>query len=361
MDQSIFNDRLRQILLLILIVCLIVLLFTTLKIFIPGILGGITIYILSRNSYFQLIFKRKWKKGWTALLYILGYLVIIAIPIYLTVTLVTPKIEELLHNQDAIMVSVQNFSDRVEGLTGFKIFTSENIKSLSQKLSGFIPTIINSTLSIITNLMMMFFLSYYLLVNGRDVEKMLGRLIPLKPKNINSLASETRMMVKANAIGIPIICIIQGLFATLGYWIFGVEDWALWGFVTGVMAYFPLVGTMIVWVPLVIMILSNGDTFNGVGLLIFSLIVTGNVDYVARLSLLKKIGDVHPLVTVIGVVVGLQLFGFVGLIFGPLLISYILVLIRIYFNEFATSSVVLETPGVESPEEKAEKESFKKE
>ncbi len=355
MEQSVFNDRIRQILLLILIVGLIVLLFTTLKIFIPGILGGITLYILSRNSYFQLIFKKKWKKGWTALMYIMGALIIIAIPIYLTVTLVTPKIEELVKNQDAVMKSVQNFSDKVEGLTGFKIFTSENIKSLSQKVSSFIPTIINSTLSIITNLLMMFFLSYYLLVNGREVEKMLARLIPLKPTNINSLASETRMMVKANAIGIPIICIIQGLFATLGYWIFGVEDWALWGFVTGVMAYFPLVGTMIVWVPLVIMIFANGDTFNGVGLLIFSLVVTGNVDYIARLSLLKKIGDVHPLVTVVGVVVGLQLFGFVGLIFGPLLISYILILIRIYFNEFATSKVVLETPGVASPEEKAEK------
>ncbi len=355
MEQSVFNDRLRQVLLLILIICLLVLLFTTLRIFIPGILGGITLYILSRNSYFQLIFKRKWKKGWTALLYILGYIVIIAIPIYLTITLVSPKIEELFNNQDAVMKSVQNFSDKLEHLTGFKIFTTENIKNLSSKLSGFIPTIINSTLSIITNLLMMFFLSYYLLVNGRNVEKILARLIPLKPQNINSLASETRMMVKANAIGIPIICIIQGLFATLGYWIFGVEDWALWGFVTGVMAYFPLVGTMIVWVPLVIMMLSSGDNFNGVGLLLFSLVVTGNVDYVARLSLLKKIGDVHPLVTVIGVVVGLQLFGFVGLIFGPLLISYILILIRIYFNEFATSTVVLETPGVISPDEKAEK------
>lgn len=355
MEQSVFNDRIRQILLLVLIICLLVLLFTTLKIFIPGILGGITLYILSRNSYFQLIFKKKWKKGWTALLYIMGSLIIIAIPIYLTVNLVTPKIEQLFNNQEAVMKSVQNFSDRAEKLTGFKIFTTENIKSLSQKVSSFIPTIINSTLSIITNLLMMFFLSYYLLVNGREVERMLGRLIPLKPQNINSLASETRMMVKANAIGIPIICIIQGLFATLGYWIFGVEDWALWGFVTGVMAYFPLVGTMIVWVPLVIMVLSNGDTFNGVGLLIFSLVVTGNVDYVARLSLLKKIGDVHPLVTVVGVIVGLQLFGFVGLIFGPLLISYILILIRIYFNEFATSKVVLETPGVASPDEKAEK------
>jgi predicted PurR-regulated permease PerM len=53
---------------------------------------------------------------------------------------------------------------------------------------------------------------------------------------------------------------------------------------------------------------------------------------------MKKIGDVHPLITVLGVIVGLNLFGFVGLIFGPLLISYLIVLIKIYINEFVVSN-----------------------
>ena len=79
---------------------------------------------------------------------------------------------------------------------------------------------------------------------------------------------------------------------------------------------------------------ATGNDFYATGLTLYSIIVTGNVDYVARITLMKKIGDVHPLITILGVIVGLKLFGFVGLIFGPLLISYFIILVRIYINEF---------------------------
>jgi predicted PurR-regulated permease PerM len=183
----------------------------------------------------------------------------------------------------------------------------------------------------------MLFVLYYMLYNGKEMEQYLSRIIPLKPDNINILASETKKMIKANALGIPIISIIQGLFAALGYFIFGVNEFAIWGFLTGIFAFFPVVGTMIVWVPLVIYMYVIGQDWQATGLLLYSLIVTGNVDYLARITLLKKIGDVHPVVTILGVIVGLGLFGFIGLIFGPLLISYVIVLFNIYMNEFVTT------------------------
>ena len=141
-------------------------------------------------------------------------------------------------------------------------------------------------------------------------------------------------MVKANALGIPLISIIQGITAAIGYFIFGVEEWGLWGFLTGVFAFFPIVGTMVIWVPLVIYVYAIGDTWEATGLLLYSAIVTGNIDYVARITLLKRIGNVHPVITILGVIIGLNLFGFIGLIFGPLLVSYIILLFRIYNNEF---------------------------
>ena len=78
------------------------------------------------------------------------------------------------------------------------------------------------------------------------------------------------------------------------------------------------------------------------GLTIYSIAVTGNVDYITRLGLLKRMGNVHPMITVLGVIVGLQLFGFMGLIFGPLLISYFIILVKIYINEFAAKSAIAE-------------------
>ncbi len=339
MTQHLFNHRLRQILILGIVVIMGVLLVSQLTAFIPGLLGGITLYILSRSLYFRLVFKNKWKKGWTAMLFILAYLVIISLPIYFSITLISPKISNLLNNQDQIVAVAQKISGFVETKTRFKILSGDTAKELAQKATALLPKLLNSTASILTNLIMMFFLLYYLLVEGRAVEKRLGRVIPLERHNIDALGNETRMMVRANALGIPIISIIQGVTATIGYWIFGIEDWGMWGFVTGVFAFFPLVGTMIIWVPLMGYLFAHGQNWQAVGLLIYSLVVTGNVDYLARLGLMKRMGDVHPMVTVLGVIVGLSLFGFIGLVFGPLLVSYFLVMLKIYMNEFGDSDL----------------------
>ena len=330
-----FNDRLRQLLLLALIVLLGWLLVTELYVFLPGIMGGITVYILSRGLFFRLIFKKKWKKGWTALLFILVSLILISIPIYFSIVLISPKINEIVSNQDKILQGIKMFSAKISDYIGIKLLTEENTKAISLKITSYLPKILNSTLNVATNLLMLFFLLFYLLVNGKEIDHYLNKIIPLKKHNVEQLAAETKNMIRANALGIPIICVVQGIFATLGYWIFGVEDWGLWGFLTGVFAFFPLVGTMIIWVPLVLYMLSTGNTWSGLGLGIYSLVVTGNVDYITRLGLLKKMGDVHPMITVLGVIVGLNLFGFMGLIFGPLLLSYFIILIKIYFNEFA--------------------------
>lgn len=334
MQQPVFNERLRQILILLLILSIATLLISQLTIFIPGLLGGITLYILSRTLYFQLIFKRKWKKGWTALLFILSYLIIIAIPVYMSVTLASPKISSIAENQEQIIGGIQSVSAKVREKTGITLLSAESAKTIAQKVSAYIPRIINSTMALLTNLLIMFFLLYYLLVHGREMEKYLSKIIPLKHDNVTLLAGETKMMIRANALGIPIICVIQGAFAALGYWIFGVEDWGLWGFVTGVFAFFPLVGTMIIWVPLVGYLFIHGSNLPAIGLTIYSIVVTGNVDYIARLKLMKYMGNVHPVITVLGVIVGLNLFGFMGLIFGPLLISYFLIMVKIYINEF---------------------------
>jgi len=337
MPNITFNNRLRQLILIGIILFLTILFVMQLSIFLPGLLGGITLYILTRKWYQTLIQQKKWYKGLTALLFIIGSLVIISIPVYFSFIMVSPKINALLNSQDEVMQGLQIFSDKIEAAIGIKLFTDENTKTIAAKISSFIPVLLNSTASVLTNVLIMFFLLYYLLVNGTAIEKYLNTIIPLKPENIDHLASETILMIRANAIGIPIICIVQGVTAATGYLIFGVKDWGMWGFVTGVFAFFPLVGTMIIWVPLVIYLFSTGHTYAATWLTLYSIIITGNVDYITRLGLLKRMGNVHPIITVLGVIVGLRLFGFMGLIFGPLLISYFIILIKIYINEFTTS------------------------
>jgi predicted PurR-regulated permease PerM len=214
------------------------------------------------------------------------------------------------------------------------LLSEKNIQTLESNLANFIPTFLNSSATILGNMLVMFFVLFFMFTGGRAMELTVKQFIPLHQDSVIALAQETKHMVKANAIGIPLISIVQGIAAWLGYLIFGLNDALMWGFLTGVFAFFPIVGTMMIWVPLVVYLFSQGLNGPGTGLLIYSLLVTGNVDYLARVTLMKKIGNVHPLITVFGVIVGLQLFGFMGFIFGPLVFSYVIILIKIYAHEF---------------------------
>jgi predicted PurR-regulated permease PerM len=353
--MSDFNRRITQILLLGIIILFVYLVIMELSLFLPGLLGALTLYILSRANYFQLIYNRKWKKGWSAGLFIIYYLLLIGLPVFLAVVLISPKLNSFLANPTGIIEDAKHSLAAVQEKMGVKFISESSITNSLSKLTAFIPSILNSTATLITNLAIMLFVLYHMLVNGREMEKAASRILPLKQENINMLASETKKMVRANALGIPLISIIQGVVATLGYFIFGVKEWALWGFLTGVFAFFPVVGTMAIWVPLVIYTYTLGDTWQATGLLIYSAVVTGNVDYIARITLLKRMGDVHPVITILGVIVGLGLFGFIGLIFGPLLVSYIIVLFKIYTNEFIDVSSVHDTSNGEENNNKQDK------
>jgi predicted PurR-regulated permease PerM len=329
-----FNNRIRQVILLIIILLIAFLIVKELYVFLPGFLGAITFYILGSNAYFNLVEKRNWRKSGTALLFILGFILVIGFPLYYAIRLVTPKIGAIFTHSEELISGIKALSEKISAFTGMEVLSSENIAAYESSMAGFIPTFLNSTANILSNLLVMFFVLFFMLVNGREMEKGIHSFLPLSPKSINELGKETIHMVRANAIGIPLISIIQGITAMIGYWIFGLKDWGMWGFLTGVFAFFPIVGTMLVWLPLVIYLYSQGQSWQATGLMIYSLAVTGNVDYLARITLMKKIGDVHPLITIFGVIVGLKLFGFMGFIFGPLVFSYLIILIRIYTFEF---------------------------
>lgn len=332
-DQE-FNRRLRQIVFLLLLLTLSIVVLETLYIYLPGVLGAITLYILSRENYFQLTFKKKWKKGSAAFLFILYYSLLLGLPVFLAVTLLAPKVESFMNNQQQLLAGAKHVLDVVQNKIGYKFIDDRAVSNAAGKISSILPSLFSSTATLITNLVIMLFLLYYMLYSGSSIERFMAKVIPLKDENIRLLATETKTTIKSNAIGIPVIALIQGATAALGYFIFGVKDVFLWGFLTGVFSFLPVIGSMIVWVPISAYLFASGNTGTGVGLLLYSAIVTSNVDYFARITIMKKLGDVHPVITLFGIIVGLSLFGFIGLIFGPLLVNYLIVLFDIYMNEF---------------------------
>jgi predicted PurR-regulated permease PerM len=160
--------------------------------------------------------------------------------------------------------------------------------------------------------------------------------IPLKDENVGKLRKEVNMMVVSNAIGIPLVAFAQGVVGLIGYLIIGVNEPFFWFGVTCIAGMLPVVGAALAYVPIIIIFFANDETWKGIAMIIYGFGIIGTVDNVLRFTLLKKMGNVHPLTTVFGVIIGLNLFGFIGLIFGPLLISLFILLLKIYSSEFIT-------------------------
>ena len=177
-----------------------------------------------------------------------------------------------------------------------------------------------------------------MLYNYKGFEKGLKEILPFREENKQILAEETKEIIRANAIGIPLLGIIQGVFALIGYMIFGIEKPVLFAILTAFSTILPVIGTMAIWIPLGIGIIATGDVLSGIIFLMYGTFVIGGVDNLARFMLQKQLADIHPLITIFGVILGLQMFGFWGVIFGPLLLSYLVLFFNMYRHDYIPGS-----------------------
>lgn len=348
MEEDYINqNRIRQILYLLVILLLGYMLARQLSGFIPALLGAITLYMIMRKSMEYLVLKRKWSKGLAATLLMLLSFLIILIPIGGLIGMLSSKVSYAIAHSNELVEAMKTVLSRVEERLGLELISPENINKLGGFIAQTIPQLVGATFSTLGTLFFMYFILYFMLVNGRQMEDDLYEYVPLKDENVDKLSNEIENMVLSNAIGIPVIAVLQGIVAVVGYILIGVNEPWFWFVVTCITAMLPVVGAAMAYVPLAIIFFASNQMWQGVFMLIYGFGVIGLVDNIFRFTIAKKIGNVHPLVTVFGVIIGLQLFGFIGLIFGPLVISIFILLLKIYSNEFFVKQ--REAPKVEKP------------
>lgn len=332
--QLLDTNNLKQIALLSLIVVLGLSILNRFSVFIPSVLAAATLYILLRHWYIVLVTKRKWKKWVAATFFILAAIVVIVIPLFFLFQAMGPTLNKILGETNSLQKTLADLSASLRS-AGIPInLNTEQVNNIISKITSIAPSIVGATANMLTNTVLTFFFLYFMLVQGKKMEYSIKDFLPLKNENVDDIWKSTRLMVFANAIGIPLLAISQGLVATLGYWIFGVESFVFWGVLTGVFSIVPIVGCALIWAPLCIYLTMEGETVNAIWLAVYSFIITGGVDNILRFTILDKLGDVHPIITTIGIIIGVPMFGFMGFIFGPLLVSYLLLLIKIYRVEF---------------------------
>jgi predicted PurR-regulated permease PerM len=335
-NNTIDTNLLRQIAFIALILFLGIVLVRELWFFLSAFLGAVTFYVIMRDRMFYLTERRGWRRPAAAWVLMLLSFFVILVPIGLLGNIMFSKISYVVTHSSELMNSLKQTVAQIKERVGYEIINPNAINQLGPFLGQLLPKVLGVTLDTIALIGSMYFILYFMLVNGRFMEDSLYEYIPLKDGNVELIGKEVKTMVVSNTIGIPLIAFLQGVVGLIGYLIIGINEPFLWFAATCITAMMPVVGAALVYVPLTVMLFAKGETGRGIAMAIWGFGFIGLVDNLFRFIINKKIGDIHPLITIFGVLAGLQLFGFIGIIFGPLLISMFILLLRIYGSEFLT-------------------------
>ncbi|WP_166386413.1 MULTISPECIES: AI-2E family transporter [unclassified Polaribacter] len=338
MKDTIAPRIIRQIFVLFLILFILILIFRELMPYLSGVLGAVTIFVLLRKAMLFLV-NKNWKPNLAAAFLILVSFIGILLPISGILLMLANKVSGVVGNSEEVIKKLKTQMTSLEGKVGYNFTDSIDAAEVSGWITDNLQGFVGSTFNIFISIGLMYFILYFMLVNEKILRKSLYRYLPINEVNLKVIGAEAQSMVRSNTIGIPLVAIAQGIIALIGFLIFDINNPFFWFTIVTVGSMIPFIGTFVGILPVFILTLASGDGFAAWGILIYGIVVVGSTDNIIRLLVLKKLDDVHPLITLIGVIVGVPLFGFIGLIFGPLLISLFLVIVKIYRKEFAENNI----------------------
>ena len=331
--KHISPNIIRQVFVLLLIILMGVLIFQEILPYLSGVLGAITIYVILKKPMKKLT-DRGWCPNMAALFLMLMSFLCIMVPIAGLAVMMGSKIQYAVDNSQKVINAGKGQLEKVESYFNINMASDIDTGAITSWLSDKLQNFAGGTFNMVISITLMYFLLFFMLTNRKKLKESLFEYIPIKDENLTIIGKETSANVKANALGIPLVAIGQGIVSLIGFLIFGISDPFFWAAIVTVGSMIPFVGSALGTIPVFLLALSNGDTFQAWGILIYGIVAIGATDNVFRLYILKRLDDVHPLITLVGVLVGVPLFGFIGLIFGPLLVSLFLIVLRIYKKQY---------------------------
>ncbi|SEA95319.1 AI-2E family transporter [Pedobacter hartonius] len=328
--MSIFTYKQRNTINLVIIIALGCLIAYSLQGIFGSILSTLVLYTIMRPGFIYLVERKKLNRSFAAILLILISVVLIILPFYALSSMVIQKVNELQNDHQYFQHILVKLKKLIPLGTDAQNLLQEALKKTGNLATELFPSLISGAFNIILGLLLMYFLLYFALVQHEYFEAALVKYAPFREQNAQRFALEMRNTTYANVLGQGFIAVVQGSLVCLSFFVLGYSDPVFWGVITTFISFIPILGPPVIFVPAALMQIADGNNTAGWIMLIFGFVVIINIDNVIRFMIAKRVGNIHPIITVIGVVIGIPLFGILGLVFGPLLLSYFILLIRIY-------------------------------
>ena len=294
--------------------------------------GALILFFLFRPLYNWFCQRLRWSAASAAGLMIVLSLILILLPLSLLASLLVAQSVDVLAYVKDNVPSLTSFNSKLPAVWREQI--TQELSGMLSNFGSFFVVTVKAVGNQLINYTIMYFLFFYLLVTDEEkLRKMVVAIMPFSRANTIKLQQEFRNITHSTIVASGFVAIGQAGLLTLGLFIFGVPGALVLGFLGLILAFMPVVGIPVIWLPAAIWLFATGHPVASFGLLIWVILVS-TVDNVIRPMLQKRIGHIHPVISILGVFIGLSFFGLLGIIIGPLILSYFLLTIKMFNQEY---------------------------
>lgn len=314
--------------------------------FTVGLLGAGVLYVVCRPAHRALA--PRLGVRWAAAVVLIGALILVLIPGALLVTVAMEQGPAILRGLPQSEAFERVSTLRVGGIeVGAHLAAGSG--TLLTWLSQQALQVFGSIARTVLNLVIAFFGLYYLLVARPGTWESARSYLPFSPENSDVLRVRFHSVTEAALLGIALTAVVQGTMIGVGFWIVGLPNALFWGMVTGMVSVLPVLGSAIVWFPGVLVLLFMQRYGAAVALALIGGLGAANIDNIVRLVVFKRVSNIHPMVTLVGAFGGVRYMGLIGVLLGPLAITYFFELLRVYRAEHGGyAEEVVRAPAAES-------------
>jgi predicted PurR-regulated permease PerM len=294
----------------------------------------------------------KGRKNLAALIIVLIITFVIAIPVFVfTSTMVAQGLDTVNKTNEWIRAGklqqlvqdprineyLARLQERFSFLQISKVDVANDLlylsRDLGQFLLGRVAAILGNMASLVAQFFIMIFIAFYLVRDGGEMVQTIRYYIPLRAEQEDRIINGIRVVTKSVLLGTFLTAVCQGLVGGVAFAILDLPG-LFWGTITALASLIPLVGVYLVWVPIALYLLLLGETKSVVFLAIWSIVASGIIDNFVRPLLVKGKSKMSPFYIFLAILGGVQYFGLKGILYGPLILSFAMIMMFIYGVEY---------------------------
>ena len=301
-----------------------------------GLIGAPVLYIILAPLHEWLVPKVRRKTLATALVIVVA-LVGIILPFTWIISLLIGQAQDAA---DAIVASP--VMHRLDEVTVGGYAVGQQLRELGARLVGLLGggalSLLGRVARITLNVVFALIGLYYILQDPDGVWRGVRPFIPFSDENVETIRSRFSDVTKSTVIGTGLSALAQGVLIALAFTAFGLGNPVFWGAVTLIFSILPVLGSGLVWLPGAIVLYSDDRIGAAVGLVLLGFVVISNVDNLIRPWVSNRYAQIHPMITLVGAIAGVSYLGILGLLIGPLALSYFFELLSMYRKEYLPPS-----------------------